>query len=172
MCQRHQCKIILTDVIIFCSVMTETKQDYIFQSTRYNLLLQVLKCPLFKEKNSSMFSQCPNHTFWDNSMRKSFFFVHHPRIISRCLSSSVLLRNKQSVAPGNIGSKLGQVPNSIVTINHSLTHLNDIHGFLCEVTATKMEKLPSFIYTPTSNPVNEYKHFLLYDFPVFHFQGF
>ena len=103
---------------------------------------------------------------------KAFFFVHHPRIISRCLSSSVLLWNKQSVAPGNIGSKLGQVPNSIVTINHSLTHFNDIHGFLREVTATKMEKLPSFIYTPTSNPVNEYKHFLLYNFPVFHFQGF
>ena len=75
-------------------------------------------------------------------MRKSFFFVHHPRIISRCLSSSVLLQNKQSVAPGNIGSKLGQVPNSIDTINQWHTWL----CLLCEVTATKMEKLPS-LYT-------------------------
>ena len=40
-----------------------------------------------------------------------------------CLSSSVVLQNKQSVAPGNIGSNLGQDQNPIVTIViYSLTH--------------------------------------------------
>ena len=54
----------------------------------------------------------------DISARKS-------SIVNDCefLSSSLVLQNKQSVAPGNIGSNLGQDQNPIVTIViYSLAH--------------------------------------------------
>ena len=60
---------------------------------------------------------------------KLWFFAYHTEMILSCLSSSLVLWDKKSVAPGNIGSNMGQDPNSIVTIYHSLTHFNDMCGF-------------------------------------------
>ena len=49
-------------------------KNHIFLSTEHNSLIQALKYSLFKEKNSSTFSWCPDHTFYDISARKSFDF--------------------------------------------------------------------------------------------------
>ena len=125
-CQRHLCKTILRDVIICCSVTARTKKNFIFQSTGHNSLIQALKGLFLRQKKIPL---CPQWHFLRYFYKEKLCFFKHHTEINLCLSSSFVLWNKLSLAPGNIGSNVGQDTNSIVTINHSLTHFNDMCGF-------------------------------------------
>ena len=124
--QRHLCKTILRDVIICCSVTARTKKKLYFPIYRAEFPNSSIKRLILATKKIPL---CPQWHFLRYFYKEKLCFFKHHTEINLCLSSSFVLWNKLSLAPGNIGSNLGQDTNSIVTINHSLTHFNDMCGF-------------------------------------------
>ena len=94
-----------TFIIFFFSVTARSENNYNFGSIGHNSLIQTLNVLSSKKKISSKFSWFADHTLKIFLQEKFCFFMHHPEMILRCLTSYVEFWNKQLVATGNIGSE-------------------------------------------------------------------
>ena len=82
-------------IFFFLSVTARNENNYNFGSIGHNSLIQTLNVLSSKKITSSKFSWCADHTLKIFLQEKFCFFMHHPEMILRCLTSSVEFWNKQ-----------------------------------------------------------------------------